>query len=310
MTLLEATVPLAAAPTLTNLDRQMYVESFVHRWDGNTRASYRDDLKMFFAWCDTHQLDVFAAHRTHLELYMRYLAEERGNCASTICHRIGTLKLFYEIALDDDLVRKNPCRLLRLPKARVDQNRQIALDFQEFNALIAAAAESRPVDYALIMIMGVCGLRVSEACSLDVESSLIMTKAHRMFSFVQKGGDLAQVPQPPIVMQAVDRVIAGRSSGPLLLRRDGSRMTRSSADRVVKRLARKAGIERTVSPHVLRHTAAITAHKAHVPMEIISRSLRHKDIGTTYRFYNRGVILTNEHSSHVVAGQILAPEFT
>ncbi|OZC60023.1 hypothetical protein CH276_18780 [Rhodococcus sp. 06-470-2] len=310
MTLLESTSPIPAAPATTpvGIDRAMYVESFVHRWDGNTRKSYRDDLAMFFRWCDTHDINVFTAHRTHLELYMRYLAEERHNCATTIRHRIGTLRLFYEICLDDDLCTKNPTRLLRLPKIKVDQTREVALNGMEFNALIAAAASSRPQEYALIMIMGICGLRVSEACSLDVESSLLMSKAHRMFQFVQKGGDIAQVPQPPLVMQAVDRAIDGRISGPLLLRRDGQRMTRRAADRVVKRLAKKAGIDRPVSCHMLRHTAAMTAYRAKVPMEIISRSLRHKEIGTTYKFYNRGVVLTNEHSSHVVAGQVLAPD--
>ena len=308
--MLETTVLSSAVSVdVDQADRALYVESFLHRWDGLTRTSYRDDLRMFFAWCDDNRIDVFSAHRTHLERYMRHLAEERGNKPATICHRISTLRQFYEIALDDDLVRKNPCRLLRLPKVRVDQERKISLDSLDFDRLIHTAAAGTPSEYALIMIMGICGLRVSEACSLDIETSLLLAKAHRMFRFVQKGGETALVPQPPVVMQAVDRAIGERTSGPLLLRRDGSRMTRRSADRVVKRLAQKAGIEQTVSPHVLRHTAAMTAFTAKVPMEIISRSLRHKEIGTTYKFYNRGVLLTNEHASHIVAGQIHTPTF-
>lgn len=313
LTLLEFTAMPAPGPVeMHELDRELYVEAFVHRWKGNTRASYRDDLKIFFRWCDSHRISVFTAHRMHLERYMRYLDEERNNSPSTIRHRIGTLRLFYEICLDDDEItgtRKNPCRLLRLPKDHIDQNRKIALDPAEFDRLIAAAALSKPVDYALVLIMGVCGLRVSEACSLDIETSTKTTRAHRMFQFVQKGGDTAMVPQPPLVMEAVNRAIGRRTYGPLLIRRDGTRMTRKSADRIVKRLAKVADIETPVTPHVLRHTAAMTAWRAKVPMEIISRSMRHKEIGTTYRYYNRGVLLTNDHSSHVVAGQVYAPDF-
>ena len=153
---------------------------------------------------------------------------------------------------------KNPCRLLRLPKWWSTRTVRSLSNETSFDRLIAAAAESTRTDYARVLIMGICGLRVSEACSLDVESSLLMKQGHRMFRGVQKGGDTAMVPQPPLVMQAVDRVIARRETGALLRRRDGSRMTRSSADRVIQRLARNAHIETKVSPHVLRHTPAIT----------------------------------------------------
>lgn len=310
MTLLETTALPCPAPRVTHdPDRQLYVEAFVQRWEGSTRASYRDDLKIFFRWCDDNGIDVYTAHRTHIERYMRYLAEERGNCPSTIRHRIGTLRTFYEICLEDDLTRKNPTRLVRLPKDRIDQNRKIALEPNEFDRLIAAAARSKPVDYALVMIMGICGLRVSEACSLDIETSTRISRAHRMFEFVQKGGETAYVPQPPLVMEAVNRAIGRRMEGPLLIRRDGTRMTRKSADRIIQRLAKVALIETHLTPHVLRHTAAMMAWRAKVPMEIISRSMRHKEIGTTYRYYNRGVVLTNDHSAHVVAGQVYAPTF-
>lgn len=307
--MLNATALTAAPVTLVMdaADRALYGEAFLQRWDGNTRLSYRDDLKIFFNWCDNNMLDVFTAHRAHLEMFMRYLKDVRGNGPSTIRHRMGTLRTFYEIALDDDLVRKNPCRLLRLPKVHIDQDRKIALSDRDFERLVWAAAASKPTDYALILLMGVCGLRVSEACSLNVEGVTGIQDAHRMLRFVEKGGGFANVPQPPLVIQAVDRCVGARTSGALLLRRDGSRMTRRSADRVVKRLANAAHIQQRLSNHGLRHTAAMSAARAKVPMEIVARSLRHKDVSTTYKFYDRGVQLTNSHSAYAVAGQIQAP---
>ncbi|OZE92115.1 hypothetical protein CH302_23670 [Rhodococcus sp. 15-2388-1-1a] len=308
--MLNATLPTINATTLDGIDREFYADSFIRRWDSeNTRATYRDDLKVFFGWCDGHGLDVFAAHRTHLEIFVRYLAEERGNAISTIHHRMATLRQFYELALDDDLVRKNPCRLVKLPRIQIDNTRAKSLTAREFDRLVDVAAASTPTDYALTLVMGICGLRVSAACSLDVETSTVVEQAHRVFLFTQKGGQVTTVPQPPMVIQAVDRAIDGRTTGPLLRRRDGSRMTRSSAARVVKRLAKKAGINRSISPHTLRHTFCEASLNANVPLEIVAKSMGHKDSSTTYRHYSRRGLPSNMHSSYVVAGKMLVPSF-
>lgn len=294
---------LMPVPTLDwwDLDLEMFVESFLQRWEGNTALSYRDDLRMFLAWCARLGMGPFALRRQHLELYAKYLREERGNAASTIAHRLGTLNTFYEIALDDDLVRKNPMRMVKLPKVRRDLHTKVALTRSEMQAVAKHAYDSSPVDYALVVIMGYTGLRVSEVCSLDVETVLDYSKGHRVMTFVQKGGEVVSVPQPAVVARAIDRVVDGRTSGPLLLRRDGSRMTRTSADRVVKRLARKAGITMTVSPHTFRHTFAVCSIDAGVPLREVQLSLRHRDISTTVAIYDRGRANLDTHASHTLA---------
>jgi site-specific recombinase XerD len=302
MTLLETTVLPAAlsAP----LDRPLYIDSFLQRWDGNTRISYGDDLAMFCRWVDAMGFDIFAVRRPHLELYMRYLADERGNCPSTVHHRMGTLRLFYEIALDDDLVAKNPARLLKLPKIRRDDNEKVHLDRNEMQAVARAAYDSSPVDYGLVVIMGYTGLRVSEACSLDVKDVLSYSRGHRVMQFVQKGGGLAVVPQPAVVMRAIDAAVAGRDVGPLLTRRDGSRMTRRSADRVVKRVARAAGITMTVSPHTFRHSMIVNAIDAGVPIREVQLAARHADISTTIGIYDRGRRNLDTHAAHTLAAYL------
>lgn len=303
-----ATFPIPAVPALDTIDRALYAEAFLQRWDvATTRESYRTDLATFFAWCDSHQLNVFTLHRVHLEVFVRYLGEERRNCVTTIHHRIGTIRQFYELALDDDLIAKNPTRMLKLPKRPPISAADKALTPREFERMAWAAAESNPTDYALILTMGMCGLRVTPACSLDVETATIVEQAHRMFEFVNKGGERMRVPQPPAVIQAVDRIIEGRESGPLFLRRDGSRMTRSSADRVVQRLAKRAGIARKVSPHTMRHTFSVTSLDSGVPLEAVALSLGHKDSSTTFRHYGRKRIPNNQHSSYTVAGSIRLP---
>ncbi|WP_037162462.1 tyrosine-type recombinase/integrase [Rhodococcoides fascians] len=298
---LDITIPHTGRDALS-LD--LFCEAFLMRWDGNTQISYRDDLKMYRRWCDGHGLHVFDARRQHIEVYMRYLADERRNSPSTISHRIGTLRLFYEIALDDDCITKNPARLLKMPKIRQVVGEKIHLDRNEMQAVCHQAYESSATDYALLVIMGYTGLRVSEACSLDVENVTSYSQGHRIMQFVQKGGEIAVAPQPPVVMRAIDRAIGDRKTGALLLRRDGTRMTRHSADRVAKRIVRKTGIQMNVSPHTFRHSFCVNAIDAGVPLREVQLAMRHADISTTIRIYDRGRRNLDTHASHSVAAYL------
>ena len=290
-------------PTVPVDELWLFLEGYLMRWEGsNTQAAYRQDLANFCQWCNRHQLHpINDVRRQHLELYMRYLKDERQNSPSTIARRIGTLSQMYELAIDDDLIAKNPARLVRRPKAQIDQARRIALSREETQRLVRAAYDSSPTDYALIMLMGYLGLRVSEACDLDVADCLHVAKAHRCVRFVGKGGKLALIPQPPAVMRAIDAAIGDRTDGPLLLRRDGSRMTRRSADRVVKRCAKTAGITGPVSPHTLRHGFIVGSIDAGVPIRQVQLSARHADITTTIKIYDRGRANLDTHSAHALA---------
>ena len=293
-------------PTVPVDELWLFLEGYLMRWEGsNTQAAYRQDLANFCQWCARHQLHpIHDVRRQHLELYMRYLKDERQNSPSTIARRIGTLSQMYELAIDDDLITKNPARLVRRPKAQIDQARRIALSREETQRLVRAAYDSSPTDYALIMLMGYLGLRVSEACDLDVADCLHVAKAHRCVRFVGKGGKLALIPQPPAVMRAIDAAIGDRTEGPLLLRRDGSRMTRRSADRVVKRCAKTAGITGPVSPHTLRHGFIVGSIDAGVPIRQVQLSARHADITTTIKIYDRGRANLDTHSAHALAAYL------
>lgn len=300
-------MPDATLSTVVPLDDlHLFIESFLMRWDGsNTQAAYRQDLRIFCQWCERHGIHpITGVRRPHLEMYMRYLREERGNAAPTISRRIGTLSQLYEVAIDDELIVKNPARLVRRPKVTVDQDRRVALSREETQRLVRAAYEASATDYALVVLMAYLGVRVSEACDLDVADCLHVAKAHRCIRFVGKGGKPALIPQPPVVIRAVDAAIGERTEGPLLLRRDGTRMTRRSADRVVKRCAKAAGITSPISPHTLRHGFITFSIDAGVPLRQVQLSARHADITTTVKIYDRGRANLDTHSAHALAAYL------
>ncbi|MDT0223434.1 site-specific integrase [Gordonia sp. AC31] len=114
----------ATTPGFEREDVDLYVEAFSARWESpNTRAAYRQDLTTWLLWCDLHDKHPISdASRPVIEIWMRRLRDERRNSSSTINHRVGTLSRFFELAVDDDLVHKNPCRLESRPRAIPDTN--------------------------------------------------------------------------------------------------------------------------------------------------------------------------------------------
>lgn len=292
----------ARPPVVPQSELDLFTESFLNRWEGNSQVAYRMGIKVFFEWCETRGLHpIYDIKRPHLELYMTYLRDERGNSASTIRHRLCTVRQFHDIAVDDELINRNPGLRVRLPKVRIDLNKKVSLDRNEMGLFMHHAAKASPTDYALMVLMGYLGLRVTEACNLDIPDCLEVSKAHRVVKIVSKGGEIAVLPQPPVVMRALDAVIGDRTEGPVFVRRDGSRMTRSSAAKIVRRIAKAAGIQMKMSCHTLRHSSIAGAIDAGVPLRTVQLSARHRDISTTVRIYDRGRQNLDTHSSHVLA---------
>jgi integrase/recombinase XerD len=83
---------------------------------------------------------------------------------------------------------------------------------------------------------------------------------------LRKGGKHATIPLAPRTSRALDLYIGERTTGPIFLGAKGGRMDRYAADRMVKRLARRAGIAMRISPHSLRHSFITAALDAGVPL--------------------------------------------
>ena len=117
---------------------------------------------------------------------------------------------------------------------------------------------------------------------------------------VRKGGKHVTVPLAPRTARALDLYLGERASGPIFLGRDGGRMDRSAADRTVKRLARRAGISKRISPHSLRHSFITLALDAGVPLRDVQEAASHADPRTTMR-YDRGRQSLDRHATYIVA---------
>jgi site-specific recombinase XerC len=175
--------------------------------------------------------------------------EERGLARATIGRRLSTVAGFYRICVLDGLIEHSPAEYVRRPKIATEST-TLGLDRMELSAFIAQAAAAGVMDNALACLLGLLGLRVAEACSIDIDD-LATERGHRIVTVLGKGSKLAIIPLPPRVARAVDAAAGQRLSGPLLLTRAGNRMNRHAATRTVRRLARAAGVTKHISPHSL-----------------------------------------------------------
>jgi integrase/recombinase XerD len=124
-------------------------------------------------------------------------------------------------------------------------------------------------------------LRVSEAVGADIEA-LSVQRGHRTVSITRKGGKKAVVPLAPRTARAIDLAIGERCEGPIFLTAAGIRLDRHGAGRVVRRVARRAGLTKTIGPHTLRH-AVTAALDAGVPLRDVQEAASHADPRTTMR---------------------------
>lgn len=277
--------------------------TFLAAYTGATYETYRTTLNVLFNWFAKAGTDPLDATRPVLELFGRYLENERHNSPVTVVHHLSIVKCFYRMCAIDDLIQKSPAEHLRLPRIFHDESRTLGLDRSELGALIQTARASSPNDAALVTLLGMLGLRVSEACAVRVEDFQDEERGHRVLRVVGKGGKPATIPLPVPVWRTLDAAAGDRTSGALLTR-PGTRytgpMNRKSAAIRVQHLCRKAGITKHITPHSLRHAYITACLDAGAPLRDAQIAARHSDPRITAR-YDRARHNLDRHANHLVA---------
>lgn len=151
---------------------------------------------------------------------------------------------------------------------------------------MAKAKEAGAKEYALIRMLGLHGLRVSEVCNLDVEH-LEQYEGSVLAHLNRKGGRAQAMPLTSRTAWAIEKLLDGRETGPVFLSNMGNRMDKKAASRIVKRIALAAGITKRMHPHCLRHGFVTIARGAGVPDREVLAATGHKD-GRMLSYYDRG----------------------
>ena len=155
---------------------------------------------------------------------LRPRPEERGRARATVARRLCTGAGFYRYAVEEELLEHLPAVHVRRP--RLDYESHVTgLDRNELGALLVAAGLGADVEHALISLLALHGLRVSEATGANIEA-LGLERGHRTLTIVRKGGKVVTIPLAPRTARTVDLAVGERCEGPIFLGFDGKRLDR------------------------------------------------------------------------------------
>lgn len=166
-------------------------------------------------------------------------------------------------------------------------------DRDELRQLLRVAEQTNPRDFLLVALLGLNGLRVSEALAASV-SDLGSSGGHRTLRVTRKGRKAGVVPLAPIVVSTLDDFLAGRAEGPLLTRLDRgggvavpiASISRQAAYERVQRLADLAGVNPALSPHSLRRSFVTLALQDGVPLHQVQLAVGHASPTTTMIYFS------------------------
>jgi integrase/recombinase XerD len=205
---------------------RLALAGYLAGYRGLTREAYALDLRQFTTWYRARSVALFAVRRADIEGFARDL-ETNGRARATVTRRLCIIAGFYRYAVEEELLDHSPAAHVRRP--RVDyESHAVALDRNELGALLVAAGLGSSAEHALISLLALNGLRVSEATSADVEH-LGLERGHRTLTNTRKGGKVVTIPLAPRTARAIDLAIGGRTGGPVFLAADGGGWTATAS---------------------------------------------------------------------------------
>ena len=252
----------------------------------NTLEAYRHDLGHLLAYCHREEKDVLQMKLEDLQHFAAGI-HELGIGPTSQARILSGVRSFYRWLLLDGRIDADPTELLESP--RLGDHLPEVLTTAEVDQLEASIARSKPEgqrNRAIIEVLFSCGLRVSELTHLRL-SDLFLEEGY--IRVMGKGSKERLV---PISNRAVhelqlwfyDRNLMTIKAGEedyVFLNRRGAHLTRTMILIMVKRQAEAAGIQKTISPHTLRHSFATALLEGGADLRVIQAMLGHEDIGTT-----------------------------
>ena len=244
----------------------------------NTVEAYIRDIKKLELWSKKNKINCPTELKSQdFELFLVSLTSD--NLSKSSCQRvISASKTFYKFLVDTDKILTNPLRLIESPKN--DKHLPDTLSIAEIDRMMSAIDLSSPRGHrnrALIEVLYGCGLRVSEAVNLKYSDVYIDDEIIRVT------GKSDKTRLVPIGEQALKQIgfVSRNISDYIFVGSKNTPLSRVMAFNIVKEAARLAGIEKTISPHTLRHSFASHLLQRGANLRAIQEMLGHSSITTT-----------------------------
>lgn len=252
----------------------------------NTLDAYLNDLRKLLDFVECNDLDVLTITLEDLENFSAQL-HDIGIQPVSQCRILSGVRSFFRYVQLDGYRDEDPTELLESPQ--IGEHLPEVLSTDEVDRLEASIDLSKPEgqrNKAIIEVLFSCGLRVSELINLQISNIYFEEE------FVRVTGKGSKERLVPISQKAIkevklwfiDRNLMKIKKGEedyVFLNRRGSRLTRTMILIMIKRQAVEAGIQKTISPHTLRHSFATALLEGGADLRVIQALLGHESIGTT-----------------------------
>ena len=255
----------------------------------NTLNAYIDDVKKLTQFFSIHEMQRVPQNVTRKDISDFILwIHEMGFLASSQARILSGLKNFFRYLMEEDVISESPLRLVEAPKIR--RKLPVVLSLEEIEEMIAQIDRSSPEgerNKTIVEMLYSCGLRVSELVNLQLANIYWDDEFIRV---IGKGDKERLIPigsvalrQAKLYYDTIRRHIDVQPGHQqyFFLNRRGKQLTRVMIFTIIKNLAAKAGIQKTVSPHTFRHSFATHLVENGADLRAVQDMLGHESITTT-----------------------------
>ena len=252
----------------------------------NTLAAYRADLVALARWLAARHVALPKTGRADLMDFIAARVHGGARPRST-ARQLSSFRRFFRYLIREALIAEDPTAQIAMPK--IGRSLPRSLSEAEVEALLAAPAVADPLghrDRTMLEVLYATGLRVSELVHLKLGQVNMNQGVIRVLG---KGNRERLIPLGEEAMRWLRSFIDGaradilldRSTDFLFPTRRGDRMTRQAFWHIIKRYARKAAVDRDLSPHTLRHAFATHLLNHGADLRVVQMLLGHSDLSTT-----------------------------
>ena len=253
----------------------------------NTINSYGIDLKLFLEYLRENEIPSFK--QVNKEVIVNYMQSEKNNnkANSSILRSVSSLRKFFQYLAQEKIIEKDPMLLIDTPKKK--QHLPQVLTKEEVEKLLRSPNTGQVLglrDRVMLELMYATGLRISEIINLKLEDLHLtmgtlqtLGKGHK--ERIVPVGDEAIKWVNRYLEEARPKLLKQKRSNYLFLNLHGNNLTRQGVWKNLKAEVRKAGIQKNITPHTLRHSFATHILENGADLRIVQELLGHADISTT-----------------------------
>lgn len=253
----------------------------------NSIDAYLNDVSKFQVYCEDNNLVLNQIARKDIQDFLQWL-QEFNISPFTQSRLISGLKTFFSFLIIEHELDNNPTELLQAP--RLSRKLPSVLSIHEIDQLIAAidlSSTEGERNKTIVEVLYGCGLRVSELVNLKISNLFLDVE------FIKVEGKGSKERLIPIGQQAIKHLrlyldsvrphikIKDGNEDIVFLNRRGSALSRVMIFLIIKELAQKIGLQKTVSPHSFRHSFASHLVEGGADLRAVQDMLGHESITTT-----------------------------